>query len=656
MAVRPNPLAERTRPPKVAIIHDWLDRRVGGAERVLLKLASLYPDADIYTLVFDASAYKDKLDPARVRTSWLNRLPRRLKSRPKLLLPAIKNAIESLDLSAYDIVISSSGAWSKNVITPARTLHICYCHSPARFLWDYRDQYLAELSQHSSYRRLARGLRWLVAWQISRLRRWDYLASRRPDILLANSRHVAGRIERYLDRTSRVLHPPVDIDGAKPTAKKGDYYVTLGTLTPYKKLDLVIRAFNDSGRKLVVIGDGPERPRLEKLAGRNIEFAGRIDEAGKWQLLSRARGLVIANEEDFGIAPVEALASGTPVIAYRRGGVAETIEDTVTGVLFDEQTPAAINAAVKRTDNLNPDSQLLSRAQTYSTAEFERQFMELVDREYRRHQEQLPAMTHQVLGVPINVVNMSDTLALINSYIHGEKLQQLATVNAEFVMLAQRDPKFRTILERCALRVADGVGVLWALYWRDLPTRNLRSWLAGIARIVLHPKALRTPLAERVSGVDLVEKLAEHAAERGWRLYLLGAAHGVAQEAARRLQARWPALIIAGSESGSPDTSQDEAIIRRINDSSADILLVAYGPPKQERWIARNGDRLSTVKVAFGVGGTFDYLSGGVWRAPKVLQTIGLEWLWRLILQPKRIRRQLAIPIFLYEVYKTRHK
>ncbi len=368
--------------PRVALVHDWLDRPVGGGERVLLELAQLYPDAPIHTLLFDPEKYRGRLDPDRVRPSWLQRLPHPLRSRPRYLLPLIPSAVESWDFSAYDIVISSSVAFVKNVLTPARTLHVCYCHSPMRFAWDYWPRYVEEMGA-GPLKRLA------VTRMVSRARLWDLAGARRVDAWLANSQTTAARIRKYYRAGEvTVLHPPVDVAGLRPAAPglRGRHCVTLCTLTEYKRVDLAVRAFTASGEPLVVIGDGPDRRRLEGLAGPGIRFAGHVDDRTRADLLATAKALIFPSEEDFGIAAVEALACGTPVVAYARGGLTEIIAGDRTGVFFEEQSVAALRAALERLAGLDIRPQeLVAAAERFAAPRFREGLLAFVDRAHAAH-------------------------------------------------------------------------------------------------------------------------------------------------------------------------------------------------------------------------------------------------------------------------------
>jgi glycosyltransferase involved in cell wall biosynthesis len=332
---------------KVALVHDWLDTWRGG-ESVLAQILAIYPHAELFALVdFLPDADRLALNGKRARTSFLQRLPF-ASSHFRLLLPLFPRAIESLDISAYDLVISSSHAVAKGVRTHAGQLHVCYCYTPMRYAWDLREQYLARTA-------LGHGARGIVARGIlSRLAAWDRAASERVDHFVAISRYIAARIARCYGRESTVIYPPVDVDiddAAAPRAP-ASWYVTVSQLVPYKRVDLIVEAFRAMPeRNLAVIGDGPEHARTAATAPANVRMLGRVgdDERNGW--LARARAFVFAAEEDFGIAPVEAQAAGTPVIAYGAGGALETIVGldgaAPTGVFFAEQSAAAIRDAIR---------------------------------------------------------------------------------------------------------------------------------------------------------------------------------------------------------------------------------------------------------------------------------------------------------------------
>lgn len=328
---------------KVAIVHDWLVT-YAGAERVLAQMLHCFPDADLFSVVdFLTPADREYLGGRSARTTFIQQLPMS-RTRYRMYLPLMPLAIEQMDLRGYDLILSSSHAVAKGVITGPDQLHVCYVHSPMRYAWDLRHEYVG--AEASGF------MIWLKRLLLHRLRLWDQLSAQRPDVLLANSAYIARRISKVWRRPAAVLYPPVDVTGFTPGNVKEDYYLVACRLVPYKRVDIVIRAFAQlPDRRLIVIGDGPEASALHAMATENVEFLGWQDTAGLREGLQRARAFVFAGEEDFGILPVESQACGTPVIAFGRGGLAETVRglehEQPTGVLFDEQTPEAVCKAVR---------------------------------------------------------------------------------------------------------------------------------------------------------------------------------------------------------------------------------------------------------------------------------------------------------------------
>jgi glycosyltransferase involved in cell wall biosynthesis len=330
---------------RVAIVHDWLDTW-GGAELALSELLTLYRGADLFTLVdFMSPEDRARLGPHAIRTSFIQRLPFS-RTAFRRYLPLFPRAIERFDLAGYDLVLSSSHAIAKGVRTTPAQLHICYCYTPMRYAWDLRDQYLRQAGLDGGLK--GRGVRIALA----RLRAWDRGASQRVSHFVAISHTIAERIRLCYGRESTVIFPPVVAPPSEPDAPRGAAYITVSRLVPYKRVDLIVAAFRLlPDRELVVIGEGPERTRVEAVAGPNVTILGRTSDAERDKWLASARAFVFAAEEDFGIAPLEAQARGTPVIAYGRGGSLETIWglDTAapTGVLFAEQSPEGIAAGIR---------------------------------------------------------------------------------------------------------------------------------------------------------------------------------------------------------------------------------------------------------------------------------------------------------------------
>ncbi|HET6778482.1 MAG TPA: glycosyltransferase family 4 protein [Gemmatimonadales bacterium] len=328
---------------KVAIVHDWLVT-YAGAERVLEQMLAVYPEADLFSLIdFVPEEERAFLGGRPVRTSFLQRLPG-VRRRYRSFLPLMPLAIEQFDLSGYDLVLSSSYAVAKGVLTGPDQLHVCMCYSPMRYAWDLQHQYLRETGLD--------GVRGIAArWLLHRIRMWDYRTASGVDDFIAISHFIARRIWKVYRRESTVIYPPVDVDNFSPEGPREDFYVTASRMVPYKRIDLIVTAFAAMPeRRLIVIGDGPEASRVRARGGPNVQFLGHQPFPVLRDYLRRARAFVFAAEEDFGIAPLEAQACGTPVIAYGKGGVLETIPGLTssmpTGIFFDQQTPDALQRAV----------------------------------------------------------------------------------------------------------------------------------------------------------------------------------------------------------------------------------------------------------------------------------------------------------------------
>ncbi|MCZ8261777.1 MAG: glycosyltransferase [Beijerinckiaceae bacterium] len=330
---------------RVAIVHDWL-YVLGGAERVLADILKCYPDADVFTL-FNALSDEDqkKIGIRNVRTSFLHRFPKIAKIH-RFLLPLMPLAIEQFDFSEYDLVISSSYAVAKGVLTGPNQVHVAYVHSPMRYAWDLQHEYLRQSN-------MERGLKSaLVRMLLGRIRIWDVRTAHGPDLMLANSAFVARRIRKIYGREAPVLNPPVEIAPFREKKPAGDYFFAASRLVPYKNIHLIVEAISRAPElKLVVAGTGPEEARLKAMAGPNVEFRGFVSDAEMRDLMAGARAFIFAAEEDFGIVPVEAQAEGTPVLAFGRGGALETVRGhgpRRTGLFFDEPTPDSILECVQR--------------------------------------------------------------------------------------------------------------------------------------------------------------------------------------------------------------------------------------------------------------------------------------------------------------------
>ncbi|MFH1098458.1 MAG: glycosyltransferase [Candidatus Uhrbacteria bacterium] len=324
---------------KLALIHDHLNQ-IGGAERVLLALTDVFPQAPIHTLLYEPAKIADFFHDREIRTSFIERLPGG-RRRFKWFLPFMPTAFESFDLSKYDIILSSSSALSKGVIAHPHQLHICYCHTPTRYLWSDYHEYLEQLPER-------RIVKVVLPMFLTRLRMWDYQAAQRVDRFIANSQWVATRIKKYYGRDADVIHPPVDTRYFNVGDGSGGYLLILSRLRPYKKVDLAIEACNRLKLPLVIAGSGEDESRLRKIAGPTVRFVGAVSDGNRRALYAQALAFIHPQEEDFGITAVEAMAAGRPVIAFRRGGATETVIDGETGVFFDEQTWEGLADAILR--------------------------------------------------------------------------------------------------------------------------------------------------------------------------------------------------------------------------------------------------------------------------------------------------------------------
>lgn len=359
---------------KIALIHDFLIQ-FGGAERVLLALHMIFPDAPIYTLLSDKKI-SSHFPGAHIEESFLGKLPSFLKKRHRMLLPFFPLAVESFDLSDFDIIISSSSAFAKGVVTRSKAVHICYCHSPARFLWDYHSQYQWD----NQFGTLTKAI---ANFFTHRLRIWDRASAERVDFWIANSETTKKRIEKYYRKSAEVIYPPLTNLAAEPpnNLEAGftkDYFLVVSRLSAYKKIDIIISAFNKLKLPLLIVGDGPERKKLEAMAGDNIKFAGFISDEKLSAYYQNAKAFILANEEDFGLSALEAMSFGKPALAYKKGGALEWMEEGKTGEFFEAQTSEVLADGARRI-LLNIEkydsNYLKAKASTFSEERFKREIL-----------------------------------------------------------------------------------------------------------------------------------------------------------------------------------------------------------------------------------------------------------------------------------------
>ena len=363
----------------VAIVHDWLDTNTG-AERVLKALLELYPQADLFAVVdfFSDRDRKEALQGKRATTSFIQKLPF-AKKHFRNYLPLFPKAVESFDLDGYGLVISSSWAVAKGAVTGAGQVHVCYCHTPVRYAWDLYDEYTQALPQPK---------KWLVRRTLDSLRRWDRRTANRVDYFIANSEYVKARIRKSYDRDAVVIHPPVDTAAFTLRKEKEGFYLTASRLVHYKKTAMIVEAFNRNGRPLVVIGDGEAYAQIAAMAKPNVRVLGWQSREVLIDHMQRARAFVYAAEEDFGIVPVEAMACGTPVIAFGRGGVRDSVVPGKSGMFFEEQTPESLNRALIRFEAtpFNP-VQVSQHASTFSRERFRQAITDYLNAIMRRRNQ-----------------------------------------------------------------------------------------------------------------------------------------------------------------------------------------------------------------------------------------------------------------------------
>ncbi len=365
---------------RVALVHDYLSQD-GGAERVLSVLQDMFPQAPTFVWFYNPENFDGAFDGKDIRTSFIQKLPFG-KTHYQWYLPLLPMATEHHDLSDYDVVISSVSSFAKGIITKPHTLHICYCHTPTRYLWTDTHEYVSNLRYNRFIKKL------IIPPLIGKLRLWDQLSTQRVDYFIANSKTVQNRIWKYYRRESGVITPPVDTSVYKISPDIEDYFITGGRMVPYKRFDLVIKVFNRLKKPLKIFGGGPELHSLIKQAGPTIEFLGKVSEEKKAELLSKAQAFIHPQVEDFGITPIESMASGRPVIAYGEGGATETIIDGQTGILFQHQDWHDLLDAVLHFDSRKFDPTFIrNHAQHYSVGQFETKMNQFVNSRYEEFKQ-----------------------------------------------------------------------------------------------------------------------------------------------------------------------------------------------------------------------------------------------------------------------------
>ena len=369
---------------KVAIVHDYL-AQAGGAERVAATLHGLFPESPLYTSVYDAKATLPYFRDIPVRTSFLQRWPLSSQRMHKFALPLYPTAFEHFDFHGYDLVLSSSSSFAKGVITPPETCHVCYCHTPARFAWR-QHEYLSQSRRGRLMSLLLRGM-------LGQLRSWDVESSQRPDYYIANSYNVAQRIRKYYRRdVAAVIPPPIDTERYGPVSPEevGSHFLIVSRLVGYKRIDIAVEACNRLGAPLRIVGTGPDLAGLKRMAGPTVEFLGRLPDKEVAAEYARCKALIFPGEEDFGMTPLECMASGRPVVAFARGGALETVRDGETGLLFQDQTADSLAAALAAISSMDFAPEALQKhAARFSLSVFNERMMRFLEGAVDQHQSRL---------------------------------------------------------------------------------------------------------------------------------------------------------------------------------------------------------------------------------------------------------------------------
>lgn len=354
---------------KIALIADWLTN-YGGAESVVSAFHDLFPQAPIYTTLYKPKAMRELGTLKNVHTTWLNKIPF---AKHQWLLSLMPVEVERMNLDGYDIVLSSSHSVAKGVITKPETVHICYCHTPMRYAWESWDL-------ESRLKKFPRILHGTIRKQIAKIKEWDFAAAQRVDHFIANSTHIAGQIKKHYGREAVVIYPPVHTEKFKPILNPtADYYLAVGRLIPYKKFDLLVETFNTLGLPLKIAGTGPDLKKLRKMAKSNIEILGHVEEVELAKLYANCKALLFPQLEDAGIVPLEAMASGRPVIALNRGGSLDTMIDGVTGVLFEEQTTDSLKKAITRFESMTFDPKVIrAHAEKFDVELFKQKILNFI--------------------------------------------------------------------------------------------------------------------------------------------------------------------------------------------------------------------------------------------------------------------------------------
>jgi exopolysaccharide biosynthesis WecB/TagA/CpsF family protein len=604
---------------KVVITHDYL-RTFGGAERVLLILHEIFPKARVYMTTADykrmgrfGSLFR-KLD---IETSWAQKLFVFVK-KPILYRPILPLVWRSLDVGDVDVVISSSGAnIAKAVKIPEGAVHVCYCHTPPRYLYG--------LETETNFVRTP-FLGFFVRMVINYLRVYDQMTSRRVDFFIANSETVKRRIQRYYKRESLIIYPSSNLVNtrkseiircSKISRKKIDYFLVVSRLVSYKHIDVIIKTFNVLGYPLKIVGDGPGRVDLERMAASNVKFVGLISDEELKSYYKNCKALIVTTpEEDFGLTPVEAQSFGRPVIAYYSGGLKESVVEGKTGIFFRRFDEESIKKAIQKFEKTKFNSTTcFNNSQRFSKVNFKKSLVKFICSHFSTQKACSVSRFPKVLlfnKVPFNNISRKEFVWLTTKWISENKKKMICYLNAFGVTNYFKDKDFAKTLTTSSLVYSDGWGPVFA------------SRIFG------------QKVKERVNAADFIGEFFDKINRKGVRLYLLGDTNEVVKTAAKNIESNYSNIKIVGVHNGFFGGRESLKIVKDIGLKTPDLVLIGMGQPKQEHWLNENYAKLPNATY-WCVGGLFNYIAETRKRAPFWMRKSGLEWIYRFFQEPRRL-------------------
>lgn len=606
---------------KIAIVHDYF-REFGGAERAVLAFHEIWPEAPIYTSFIDNKGldlFAQKIEKLNLKPSWAQHFwP--LKKYPGPLRFLMPFVWKSFNFNDFDIVISSSGAnLSKGIKVPEDTLHLCYCHTPPHYLYGYITSLPFE--KHRLLKIYGELLKFF-------LRYYDFQTSQKVDYFIANSQEVSKRIQKFYRRQSTIIHPPIALStllegSTLIRVEPSRYFLTGGRLERFKNFDLIIKAFNQLKLSLLIYGTGRQEKSLKKIAKQNIKFLGQISDQRLISLYQNCQAFIFASQdEDLGLTPLEAQSFGKPIIAYYSGGVKETVIEGKTGLFFYKLTPQALAESIKKFQKLKFSPEICQQqAQKFSKEEFKKKVKKFVAEKWREFQKTHPDKIKRLYlfdKIPADDLKPSALIRKLESFSKSKKKHQVFYLNAQAVEVALSNPRYLKILNKAPLVTVDG--------WAPLLLAKLEAKKINFKNSI----------------GDYLPDFFKMAQEKKLTFYFLGSKNKILMQAVENIKKTFPKLKILGFHHGYFNKKEETKIIKEINHLKPDFLLVGLGIPKQEIWIDKNFKNLN-AKVILGIGGTFDFLSGKIPRAPLWMRNFGLEWIFRFLMEPKRLWKRYLL-------------